>query len=151
MTGEKRQRGHVLAPKILGADVWLNIWDYWGFIVFRSRGCRKTSISVRNPLKPSSDFPAAAEAVCSYRRGPYEVPLNRGGLPGFPQALELDLEGPAWNARRLWCHRLFTPSTTGRDRPQKKFGCTGQRQQVLDDCGTAAGRSGAIQAGACSR
>src|SRR5437899_1886076 len=82
----------------------------------------KTSVFRTKPSEPS--ISAAAKAVF-LPASHTEVPLNRGGFP-VTAALEVDLE-PAWNARCLWCQRIFTPRTTGGS--AQKFCCTGHRQQ----------------------
>jgi len=89
----------------------------------------KTSEFRTKPSEPS--ISAAAKAVF-LPASHTEVPLNRGGFP-VTAALELDLE-PAWNARRLWCHRIFTPRTTGGS--AQKVLLHGTQAAVLD-CGTA--------------
>ena len=75
--------------------------------------------------KPSEPSISAAAKAVFLLASHTEVPLNRSGFP-VTAALELDLE-PAWNARCLWCHRIFTPRTTGGS--AQKFCCTGHRQQ----------------------
>src|ERR1700745_3533360 len=82
----------------------------------------KTSEFRTKPSEPS--ISAAAKAVFLLARHT-EVPLKRGDFP-VTAALELDLE-PAWNARCLWCHRIFTPRTTGGS--TQRFCCAEHRQQ----------------------
>jgi hypothetical protein len=61
--------------------------------------------------KPSEPPISAAAKTVFLPASHTEVPLNRGGLP-VTAALELDLK-PAWDARCLWCDRIFMPRTTG--------------------------------------
>jgi len=82
----------------------------------------KTSEFRTKPSEPP--ISAAAKAVFLPARHT-EVPLSRGSFP-ITAALELDLK-PAWDARCLWCDRIFTPRTTGGS--NQKFCCTGHRQQ----------------------
>jgi hypothetical protein len=95
--------------------------DYWALILY-DLVMTKTSEFRTKPSEPS--ISAAAKAVF-LSASHTEVPLNRGGFP-VTAALELDLE-PAWDARCLWCDRIFTPRATGGS--AQKFCCTGHRQQ----------------------
>jgi hypothetical protein len=95
--------------------------DYWALILY-DLVMTKTSEFRTKSFEPS--ISAAAKAVC-LPASHTEVPLNRGGFPVIA-ALELGLE-PAWDARCLWCDRIFTPRATGGS--AQKFCCTGHRQQ----------------------
>jgi hypothetical protein len=95
--------------------------DYWAVILYYLV-MTKTSKFRTKPSEPS--ISAAAKPVF-LPASHTEVPLNRGGL-AVTAALELDLK-PAWDARCLWCHRIFTPRTTGGS--TQKFCCAEHRQQ----------------------
>jgi hypothetical protein len=112
--------GHVLAPKILACRV-VKYLDYWALILY-DLVMTKTSEFPAKASEPSSS--AAAKAV--FRPASHtEVPLNRGGFP-VTAALEVDPKS-AWDARCLWCDRIFTPRATGGS--AQKFCSTGHRQQ----------------------
>jgi len=92
--------------------------DYWALILY-DLVMMKTSEFRTKHSEPS--ISAAAKAVflaASHTE-------DRGGFP-VTAARELDLE-PAWDARCLWCDRIFTPRATGGS--AQKFCCTGHRQQ----------------------
>ena len=82
----------------------------------------KTSEFRTKPSEPSISAAAKAVFLPASRT---EVPLNRGGL-GVTTTLELDLK-QAWDARCLWCGRVFKPRSTGGS--AQKFCCSGHRQQ----------------------
>jgi len=67
-------------------------------------------LSVTKAIAVEPPISAAAKAVFLPARHT-EVPLSRGSFP-ITAALELDLK-PAWDARCLWCDRIFTPRATG--------------------------------------
>jgi hypothetical protein len=73
--------------------------------------------------KPSEPSISAATKAVFLPASHTKVPLNRGGFPAT-SARELDLE-PVWDARCLWCHRIFTPRTTGGS--AQRFCYTGHR------------------------
>src|SRR5438128_9091137 len=56
-----------------------------------------------------------------------EILIASDGGGGSVTAAREPAPKPAWDARCLWCDRIFTPRTTGGS--AQKFCCTGHRQQ----------------------
>src|SRR5712671_4112637 len=79
--------------------------------------------NIAGACKKSPQFPISAAVKTET---PYTSYGASGCLGSVTPALQ-PAQNSAWNARCLWCDRIFTPRATGGS--AQKFCCTGHRQQ----------------------